>query len=93
MSRKDRQRLRPERIGEPDTQPLASQRNTDDLAERGIAEPRFGWHVGRLGRLGRGRPGPHPAVLIAPGSDSRQSDKDQPQKACRAGGAVRLIIG
>ena len=48
-----------------------------DLAERGIGKPRFRRHVGRLGQLGRGRPRPHPATLIAPGKCGRWGDEDE----------------
>ena len=85
VGREDRQGLRPEGIGEPDTQPLPAQGDVDDLAERGVGEARFGRHVGRLGQLGRGRPGPDPAALVAPAPAAAGGDEGQGQEGRRAG--------
>ena len=84
LRREDRQGLRTEGIGEPDSQAPAAQRDVDHLSERGVGQARDGWHVGWLGPLGVGRPGTDPVTFVAPRAGPGSGNERQGQQSRRS---------
>ena len=93
VRREDRQGLRPEGVGEPDSQAPPAQRDVDDLSERGVGQARRGRHVGRLGPLGRGRPRPHPATFVAPRTAPARATSARARRPAGRRRVMRFVIG